>query len=35
MSYFVYQGKNIYYTSEGGGMPMLFFAWKYGVVDDV
>lgn len=24
MSYFVYQGKNIYYTSEGGGMPMLF-----------
>lgn len=25
MSYFVYQGKNIYYTSEGGsGMPTLF-----------
>lgn len=24
MGYFVYQGKNIYYTSEGGGMPMLF-----------
>ena len=24
MSYFVYQGKNIYYTSDGSGMPMLF-----------
>lgn len=24
MSYFVYQGKNIYYTSDGSGMPTLF-----------
>lgn len=24
MSYFVYQGRNIYYTSDGGGMPTLF-----------
>ena len=24
MSYFIYQGKNIYYTSDGSGMPTLF-----------
>lgn len=35
MSYFLYQGHQIYYEDIGKGKPVIFFTWEYSVFQNV